>query len=247
MKPGGSIPSGPRRRLPSGEPAVSEDFITQKLSRERKGPEVAQDIRRDLLPHCSKRPITEITDLDIHAIVMAKHKYAPSQARNLLGIVKRLLQWTVEQRVYGLQVNAAMLLRPRALFGKKRKRERVLSNDEMRALWRAARRENYPCGDVYKLLALCALRLGEAAGAQWQEFTRRQPVGPGSSRSGSGIRPRSLSSRASKASHSNSMSSTSSGGTPSLSASPCSASQRDRSAASAVSMSSQKRSSLRPT
>ncbi len=46
----------------------------------------------------------------------------------------------------------------------------MLSDDELRALWRATESMGYPYGPLYRLLALTGLRLGEACGAAWSEF-----------------------------------------------------------------------------
>src|SRR5262249_15908273 len=51
--------------------AVAEDFIRDKLPSERKGREVAQDIRRELIPKWGKRPIADITPLEVRNIVKA--------------------------------------------------------------------------------------------------------------------------------------------------------------------------------
>jgi integrase len=51
---------------------------------------------------------------------------------------------------------------------------RVLSDDELFALWRAANRMPYPIGPAYQMLCLTALRLNEAVDASWDEFNVRQ-------------------------------------------------------------------------
>jgi integrase len=165
---------------------VAEDFIKQKLPSERKGKEVARHIRREfggmdpetkkLSGSWAKRPIAELTDIDILTVINAKKATAPSQARNLLGTAKRLFAWAKEQRVYGLIVNPCADLSPSKQIGKKRRRRRILSDDEMFALWRGAKRMGYPCGRVYQLLALTALRLNEAADASWPEFDVRRKI-----------------------------------------------------------------------
>src|SRR5439155_24572347 len=47
---------------------------------------------------------------------------------------------------------------------------RVLSNDELFALWRAASRMPYPVGPAYQMLCLTALRLNEVVDAAETEF-----------------------------------------------------------------------------
>src|SRR5579862_4451254 len=150
--------------------AVAEDFIAEKLPSERKGHEVARDIRRDLMPPWGAKPITEISDLDVLGVIKTKKRSAPAQARNLLGTVKRLFRWAVDQRCYGLKISPADGLKPSTIIGEKISGQRILTDDELKALWRAARRLPYPYGAVYEILILTGLRLNEAADAAWSEF-----------------------------------------------------------------------------
>jgi integrase len=156
--------------------AVAEDFIKEKLAGERKGREVERDIRREFIPAWGRRPVTEITDLDVLSVIKAKKSSAPAQARNLLGIAKRLFAWTKDQRVYGLTSSPCADLRPAKLIGDKIAGDRILSDDEMFALWRAADRSPYPIGPIYQVLTLTALRLNEAADASWPEFDLRNGI-----------------------------------------------------------------------
>jgi hypothetical protein len=160
------------RRQKNSFVQVAEAFIADKLPGERKGKEVERDIRRVFMPLWEKRPITDIGSADIRTIINAKKKDAPAQARNLLGTVKRMFAWAVEQQCYGLDASPAESLKAAKVIGKKRSRGRVLDNDELFALWRAAKHTPYPAGPVYRLLMLAALRLNEAADASWPEFDR---------------------------------------------------------------------------
>jgi integrase len=150
--------------------AVAEDFIAEKLPSERKGKEVEADIRREFLPVWRTRPIVEITDLDVLGVIKAKAKTKPAQARNLLGHAKRLFSWAIDQRVYGLKTSPCESLKPTKIIGEKTSGERTLSDEELFALWRAAKRLPYPHGSIYRLLVLTALRLNEAADTSWSEF-----------------------------------------------------------------------------
>jgi integrase len=150
--------------------AVAEDFIAEKLPDERKGREVERDIRRQFMPAWGGLPITEVTDAHVLTLIKAKKRTAPAQARNLLGTAKRLFSWAVDQRCYGLVVSPCGSLKPSAIVGEKRPRSRLLSDEEMFALWRAAERMKYPHGPVYQFLMLTALRLNEVADAHWSEF-----------------------------------------------------------------------------
>jgi integrase len=150
--------------------AVAEDFIAEKLPSERCGRAVERDIRGSFVPAWGALPITDITDLHILSVVKAKKRTAPVHARTLLGIAKRMFAWAVDQRCYQLGVSPCRDLKPAAIVGEKRQGDRILSNDELLALWRAASRTRYPFGPVYQMLLLTALRLNEAADAHWSEF-----------------------------------------------------------------------------
>jgi integrase len=150
--------------------AVAEDFIREKLPGERKGREVERDIRREFVPIWGKRPVTQIIARDIRDVIRAKAQTAKPQARNLLGYAKRLFDWAVDQDCYGLEVSPAAALEPSKIVGDKVSGDRVLSDIELFALWRAARRMQYPIGPVYQLLMLTALRLNEVADAHWSEI-----------------------------------------------------------------------------
>ena len=156
---------------------VTDDFIRQKLSTERKGKAVERDIRRDLLPEWSKRPIGSITDTDVLTLIRHKMLSGKYAARNLFALVKRLFRWAVAQRTYGLISAPCEGLQVSAILGEmKRSRDRVLSDDEIFAYWRAATRLPYPHGPVYRGLMLTALRVNELADASRPEFYNRDRV-----------------------------------------------------------------------
>jgi hypothetical protein len=159
-----------QRRRANTFAAVAEDFITEKLPKERSGKEVEQEIRGNFIPVWGGRPITDITDDEIAALIKRKARKAPTQARNLLATVKRFFQWAIDQRAYGIKTSPAAGLKPAALCGEKTSRERTLTDDELFALWRAVSRMRYPHGPAYQMLILTALRLNEAADASWVEF-----------------------------------------------------------------------------
>lgn len=166
-----------QRRRANTFGAAVEDFIKEKLSTERKGKEVERDIRREFLPLWAERPVTDITAIDVQEVVRAiKARGAPHQARNILGIAKRLFEWIVDQQVYELSASPCERLKPTKLIGKKRGRARVLTDAEIFAFWRIVRRLPYPFGPLYQLLLLTGLRLNEVADASWKEIDRKKAI-----------------------------------------------------------------------
>jgi integrase len=151
--------------------AVAEDFIKTKLPAERKGREVEGDIRRELMPRWGKRPIADITPIDVRTTVKAVvDRGSPYAAHNLLVLARRLFEWAIDQHVYGIEVNPCSRLKPKAIVGARKPRKRVLNDDELRAFWRASERLSYPYGPLFQLLALTGQRRSEVGKARWNEF-----------------------------------------------------------------------------
>jgi integrase len=177
--------------------AVAEDFIREVAvgadpakPKQRRGNAVAGDIRRTLIPVWGPRPITEITRHEVRSLIeqvrdlgtdgmlvargikgrKGKRRPMPSQAGHVLAYAKQIFSWALDRGDYGLDASPCGDLKAKNIVGKKKSRDRILSDDELFALWRAAGRLPYPHGPVYKILALTGLRLNEAADAAWPEF-----------------------------------------------------------------------------
>jgi integrase len=164
-----------RRRMTFG--SVAEDFIREKLPSERKGKDAEREIRRDLLPEWQNLALGDVTDLRIVRLIKAKGHDGKVGARNLLALIKRLFRWVCAQPEYGLPLSPCSNIRATDILGEMpRSKARILTNDEMFALWRAAGRLPYPVGPAYRLLMLTALRLNEAVDASWAEFNLREGI-----------------------------------------------------------------------
>ncbi len=150
--------------------AVFEDFAAEKLARERRGAKVVLDIKRDFMPSWASQPITEITPHDVREIVKVVAARGPYQAHNSLGHVRRLFSWAIDQHVYGIEISPCDRLKPKAIIGEKKPRSRVLTDDEVRALWRTSKRLPYPYGELLRMLLLTGQRHQEVCGARWREI-----------------------------------------------------------------------------
>ena len=150
--------------------AVAEDFIREKLPSERRGIAVARELRKELAGWWS-RPVSQITRSDIIRIIKAKAKTAPASARNLLGHIRRVFSWAIDQDSYDIELSPAAGIKPTAIIGEKIARDRVLSDTEFRAFWLAADSLPYPQGPMFKMLALTGCRLAGVSDARWSEFS----------------------------------------------------------------------------
>jgi integrase len=149
---------------------VAEDFIRDKLKDERRGSEAERELRRIFIPAWGKRPISDITPLEVREIIKGFRDAGKlAAAHNLLGYVRRLFAWAIDQHIYGLEVSPCAQLKPKSIIGEKAVRTRVLSDRELRAVWLAADKVGYPFGPLTRLLLLTGVRKSEAAEASRSE------------------------------------------------------------------------------
>ncbi len=151
---------------------VAEEYFAHiKRQKQRRAHVVERDLRREFIERWNSRPITSIGPDDVAAIIReVLARGARHQARNLLAYVRSLFEWVIASRAYGVENNPCDRLKPKALIGTFKPRERTLTNDEVRAFWRATSRLGYPFGPMFCLLALTGQRRDQAAGARWREF-----------------------------------------------------------------------------
>jgi integrase len=152
--------------------SVAEKFIAyihrQKL---RTAATMERNLRQTFVEEWGARPITAIGSDDVKRVIRkAVEREATYQAFHDFALIRRLFNWAIGTDDYGLELNPCRRLNSADLIGQKQARDRVLSDDELRALWRATDRLGYPYQQLYRLLALTGLRLGEACGAHWSEF-----------------------------------------------------------------------------
>jgi integrase len=84
--------------------AVAEQFIQRHVSKTRKAAVVERELRREFIERWGGRPITEITQHDLVAVIdEVVDRGARYQAHNLLGHVRSLFNWAIARGVYGLR------------------------------------------------------------------------------------------------------------------------------------------------
>jgi integrase len=157
---------------------VAEDFIQLALigadsdkPNQRTGRETAHEIRTEFVARFGNRPIDSITSRDIVAVIDAAVKRgAPYRAHNLLAHVRRLFNWAIARGVYGIDRSPCDRMKPSKVIGPKQLRTRILTDDELRAVWNAARKMGYPNGPLIQMLVLTGQRRSEVAEAQWSEI-----------------------------------------------------------------------------
>jgi integrase len=148
---------------------VAEQFILRHAARARTANAIALRIRRELIARWGDRPISTIIRPDVAAMVdEIVDRGHPEAARQTLTYARRLFHWAVAR---GLLEHAPTdHLNARDLIGPKKPRQRLLTDPELRLIWRAARQAPYPDGPYVLLLLLLGVRRTELGQAVWGEF-----------------------------------------------------------------------------
>ena len=146
-------------------------------------PKTAREWRRifehDVLPRWGERPLTDIAKSDVLELVNDKAAGrerkrkgssggAAVQAGKMLTRLRTFFGWAVANSL-ALADPTAGVRRP----AKEAQRERLLTDDEIRAFWAATDGLGYPFGPLFRLLLLTAQRESEVAGMRWSEFDKR--------------------------------------------------------------------------
>src|SRR5262249_32581649 len=94
----------------------------------------------------------------------------PYAARHAFAAARLLFRWAYDREL--IAANPCDRIKGADLHGAPAKRSRILSDDELRAVWRATEVFGYPYGPLVRLLLLTGGRLRELAEASWKEIDR---------------------------------------------------------------------------
>lgn len=118
------------------------------------------------VPVLGSKPLTDIKRSDVRA-VLAKVKDKTATARNLFSVIRRLFRWAVNEG--DLESSPLDGMEPPVAPAS---RERVLTDAELMAVWRASDKLGYPFGPMVRLLILTGARREEVAALEWVELNQ---------------------------------------------------------------------------
>ena len=126
-------------------------------------PRTVEDYRRRLDRHFKfgDRKLEEISRDDIQKRLAAA-KDTPAEQLHAFVAMRTMLNWAVREDL--LDTSPISKMRPPSTMPS---RERVLSDAELSALYKAAREHPYPFGPIVSLLILTGQRRGEIAALRW--------------------------------------------------------------------------------
>ena len=118
----------------------------------------------EVLPAWRQRAIKDITRRDVRLLVEAiASRGAGIMANRTTALLSKIFKFALDDELIDASP-AVRITRPAA----EQKRDRVLTDDELRALWQSFDALSPPMAAVFKLRALTAQRGGEVASMRWQ-------------------------------------------------------------------------------
>src|SRR5829696_7598802 len=112
---------------------LGNDYLERYAKRRKRSwREDDRMLRAYVLPAWKHRAVREVSRRDIRTLVDTIAERAPIQANRVLSLVSKMFKWALDEEIVDA-TPAARIPRP----GVVKQRDRVLSEDEIRQLWRA--------------------------------------------------------------------------------------------------------------
>jgi integrase len=144
---------------------LGEVYLEKHATNKRSGREDKRILNKYLLPKLRHMRAKDVTRAQIRSILEEIAKDAPIMANRVLASVRKMYNWAIGHDLVD-QNPCFKLPAP----SKERRRDRVLSVDELKKVWKALETENSDAiADAFKLRLLTAQRGGEVLGMRWDE------------------------------------------------------------------------------
>ena len=146
---------------------IADEFLKRHTSEHngaRWAAETRRILERNILPAIGDKAAAEVDKADINAMLDVIRDRGPIAANRTLAVVKKLFRWALGRGDVDRDPCAGI-----AKPGAEQKRDRVLTDDELARVWRAAEGMGYAFGPAVRLLILTGARREEVGGMRWSE------------------------------------------------------------------------------
>jgi integrase len=149
--------------------AIAEEYFAREGKRLRTADFRRAALERLVLPRFRSTPIGDISRSDIVRLLdKIEDERGPVAADRALAYLRRLMSWHASRSDDFRSPIVSGMARTRP---SERARQRVLADDELRAVWRAAEADNSAFGCFLQFLLFTATRRAEAAAMRRTEIT----------------------------------------------------------------------------
>jgi integrase len=145
--------------------AQVELYVERRLAKRRSAVEAARLLRHGPAAAWGSRHVGDIRRSDVAELLESIGQRSGAVARSTYAELRPFFAWCVERDLIAVSPCASITAPPRP-----QARDRVLADDELRLVWRAADAMGFPFGPVVKLLMLTGQRRAEVAGMAWREL-----------------------------------------------------------------------------
>jgi integrase len=157
-----------RSALPDTVEAVAKQFVElhcRRANRPRTIEATRQLLDLHVLPRWRRRPIHDVTRRDVLELLDGLVESGrPVAANRVLTAIRKMFNWAIERDIIAASPCAGV--KPPT---PEQSRDRVLSDDELANVWRAANELGGPFGALVTLLILTGQRRDEVARMAWGE------------------------------------------------------------------------------
>jgi integrase len=148
--------------------AIAEDFFKREGGKLRTGDRRHHAVERLAYPAIGSKDIGEIKRSDIVRMLdTVEDENGPVMATRLLAYVRKVFNWHATRAD---DFNSPIVRGMARVSAKERERQRVLSDDELRAVWQAAEAARTPFGHLVQFILLTGCRRSEATGIARSEL-----------------------------------------------------------------------------
>jgi integrase len=148
---------------------IAERFLerhTRAKNKARTIDAVERTFRKYVLPEWGSRRVQDVSRRDIvHLLDTIVDAGKPIAANRALADIRKFFNWCLDRSI--LDASPCVRIQPPATS---KTRDRVLSDNELRLIWKAAERIGTPFGSVVQLLMLTAQRRDEVSGLRRAEL-----------------------------------------------------------------------------
>jgi len=149
--------------------AVCERYLVREGGKLRTTAKRQANLERLVYPILGGKQIDDIKRSDINALLDdIEDQRGAAMADQILATLRRICNWhAVRDDQFRTPFVRGMARRK----PEERERDRILNDDELRAVWRTAENYSAPWGQLIRFLLLTACRRTEASGMSWSEIS----------------------------------------------------------------------------
>jgi integrase len=167
----GKDPAGRKKEERAAETFgdIAEQYVEIYAKKEKRSwLEDRRALDRDLLPRFKHRKAASITRRELRKLLREiVDRGAPILANRTLEIARRIYNWALDEEIESVEVNPFAGMKP---ISEAKRRDRVLSDDEVLKVWDKVTVEKATTAARYRLGLLTGQRPGEIRKMRWQDL-----------------------------------------------------------------------------